>query len=178
VRDQAAEVLLSDTFFADHLLLVRQMAQSGLRVDAFLGAFGLEFPSVVLSSARRARGCGTTSWQSDVNWAGREQESRLFVAAYTRRFDRAPVPLTMHGYAAARAVTRALETLEGGAITGDRLREALAKVDLETPLGRVKFDDHGDPVAYERVVVQIQNGRHVVVYPPNHAAARPKYPAR
>jgi branched-chain amino acid transport system substrate-binding protein len=179
VRDQAAEVLLSDTFFADHLLLVRQMAQSGLRVDAFLGAFGLEFPSVVPELGPASEGLyGTTSWQSDVNWAGRERESRLFVAAYTRRFDRAPVPLTMHGYAAARAVTRALETLEGGAITGDRLREALAKVDLETPLGRVKFDDHGDPVAYERVVVQIQNGRHVVVYPPNHAAAPPKYPAR
>jgi branched-chain amino acid transport system substrate-binding protein len=179
VRDRRAEVLLSNTFFADHLLLARQMAQSGLRVDAFLGAFGLEFPSVVLDLGPASEGIyGTTSWQPDVNWAGRERESRLFVAAYTRRFDRAPVPLTMHGYAAARALIRALETLGGGAITGDRLREALASVDVETPLGRVKFDDHGDPVAYERVVVQIQNGRHVVVYPPRYATASPKYPAR
>jgi hypothetical protein len=27
-------------------------------------------------------------------------------------------------------------------------------------------------------VVQIQNGRHVVVYPPKYAAASPRYPAR
>jgi branched-chain amino acid transport system substrate-binding protein len=179
VRDRGAEVLIADTFFADHLLLVRQMAQSGVRVDAYLGAFGLEFPSVVLDLGPASEGLyGTTSWQPDVNWAGREAESRRFVEAYTRRFGRAPVPLTMHGYAAARAVIRGLETLGGGAITGERLREALTSVEVETPMGRVKFDADGDPVAYERVVVQIQNGRHVVVYPPARATAPPKHPAR
>lgn len=179
VRDQGAQVLISDTFFADHLLLVRQMAQSGVRVDAFLGAFGMEFPNVVLELGPASEGLyGTTSWQPDVNWAGRERESRLFVGAYTRRFGRAPVPLTMHGYAAARAVIGALEALGGGAITGERLRQALASVDVETPMGRIKFDDQGEPVAYERVVLQIQDGRHVVVYPPDRATATPRYPVR
>src|SRR5439155_1497374 len=82
VRDTGAQVLLSDTFFGDHLLLVRQMAQ-----------------------------------------------------------------------------------------TGDAARDALAAVDIETPLGRVKFDDKGEPLFYERVIVQIQQGRHVVVYPRARAAA-------
>jgi hypothetical protein len=56
------------------------------------------------------------------------------------------------------------------------LRDALARVDVETPLGRVKFDPSGDPLFYERVIVQIQGGRHVVVYPPTVAKARLAYP--
>jgi hypothetical protein len=53
----------------------------------------------------------------------------------------------------------------GQALTGETVREALARVDLETPLGRVRFTPQGEPVDYGRVVVQIQRGRHVIVYP-------------
>ena len=79
----------------------------------------------------------------------------------------------MHGYAAARALLAALEAAakSGKAPTGDAARDALAAVDIETPLGRVKFDDKGEPLFYERVIVQIQQGRHVVVYPRERAAA-------
>jgi hypothetical protein len=62
--------------------------------------------------------------------------------------------------------------------TGAAVRDALARVDVETPLGRVKFDATGEPLFYERVVVQIQNGRHVVVYPRERATAAARYPAR
>jgi hypothetical protein len=56
--------------------------------------------------------------------------------------------------------------------------EELARVDVETPLGRVQFDATGEPLFYERVIVQIQNGRHVVVYPRERATAAVRYPAR
>jgi len=176
VRDQRADVLLSDTFFADHLLLVRQMAQGGIRIKAFLGAFGMEFPNVIRELGPASEGLyGTTSWQPGVTLGGREAESRAFIDAYARRFGSPPVPLSMHGFAAARALLAALEGLAraGRAITGESLRDALAAVDLETPLGRVKFDERGDPLFYERVIVQIQGGRHVVVYPRERATAPP-----
>ncbi|MBI4635066.1 MAG: ABC transporter substrate-binding protein [Candidatus Rokubacteria bacterium] len=179
VRAEGAEVILSDTFFADHLLLVRQMAQSRITVKAFLGAFGMEFPNVIRELGPASEGLfGTTSWQPEVNLAGHEAESAAFVDAYTKRFGREPVPLTMHGYAAARAVVRAIESLGASAITGDAVRDALARGEVSTPLGRVRFDEHGDPLAYERVIVQIQNGKHVVVYPPARATAAPMVPAR
>jgi ABC-type branched-subunit amino acid transport system substrate-binding protein len=78
----------------------------------------------------------------------------------------------MHGYAAARAVLAALAAATGG----EALRDALARVDVETPLGRVRFGPTGDPLHYQRVVVQIQSGRHVVVYPPAAATAKLVYP--
>ncbi|HET8578966.1 MAG TPA: ABC transporter substrate-binding protein [Methylomirabilota bacterium] len=181
VRDAGAQALLSDTFFADHLLLVRQMAQAGITVRAFLGAFGMEFPTVIRELGPAGEGLfGTTSWQPGVHLGGHEAESRGFIEAYTKRFGGTPVPLSMHGYAAARALLTSLETAARGSkpLTGEALREALAAADVMTPLGRIKFDDKGDPLYYERVIVQIQNGRHVVVYPRDRATASPQFPTR
>ena len=181
VRDQGAEVLLSDTFFADHLLLVRQMAQTGITLKAFLGAFGMEFPRVITELGPASEGLfGTTSWQPGVNLSGNEGESLAFIEAFRKRFGAEPVPLTMHGYAAARTLLKALESVaaSGKALTGETLRDALARADVPTPLGRVRFDEGGDPLHYERVVIQIQGGRHVVVYPKERATTPARYPAR
>lgn len=179
IRADGAEVLLSDTFFADHLLLIRQMAPLGIALKAFVGAFGMEFPNVVRELGPASEGLyGTTSWQPGVAARGRDAESRAFVDAFVKRFGREPVPLTMHGYAAARALVGAIETLAPGPISGERVREALGRIQVDTPMGRAKFDRHGDPTEYERVIVQIQEGRHVVVYPPTRATTAPRFPAR
>jgi branched-chain amino acid transport system substrate-binding protein len=179
VRDRDVEVVLSDAFFADHLLLVRQMAQSGVRVRGFLGAFGLEFPAVIRELGPAAEGLlGTTTWQPGVFVPGDEAGSRAFTDAYRGRFGQEPIPLAMHGYAAIRALSAAIATaLAGGQPPAhDALREALARVDVGTPLGRIRFDAQGDPLDYERVIVQIQGGRHVVVYPTTAATGRLVYP--
>jgi hypothetical protein len=74
-------------------------------------------------------------------------------------------------------VTALGTTARGGARPdAETLRDAIARVDLETPLGRVKFDARGEPLFYERVIVQVQAGRHVVVYPPPAARARLVHP--
>jgi branched-chain amino acid transport system substrate-binding protein len=174
VRDGGADVLVSDAFFADHLLAVRQLAQTGIRVPGFLGVFGLEFPDAIRELGGAAEGLlGTTAWQPDVHVPAAPAESTAFVEAYRARYRREPVPLSMHGYAAARALIAALaEALASGRPpVAEAVRDALARVDLETPLGRVRFSPEGDPLAYARVVVQVQRGRHVVVYPPEVATA-------
>jgi branched-chain amino acid transport system substrate-binding protein len=174
VRDGQADILVSDAFFADHLLAVRQLAQAGIRLPGFLGAFGLEFPEVIRELGGAAEGLlGTTAWQPGIFIPAAPSESSAFVDAYRTRFRREPVPLSMHGYAAARALVSALTaTLGAGqALTGETVREALARVDLTTPLGRVRFTPQGEPVDYGRVVVQIQRGRHVIVYPREVATA-------
>ncbi len=61
---------------------------------------------------------------------------------------------------------------ENQGLTGQALSQALSKVDLTLPMGRVAFDEHGDPKYYRQVVVQIQNQRMVVVYPPERATGQ------
>jgi branched-chain amino acid transport system substrate-binding protein len=62
------------------------------------------------------------------------------------------------------------------ALTGPNIRQALAELDLVLPMERVAFDKHGDPLHYQHLVVQIQNGRLQVVYPPERATASIIYP--
>jgi branched-chain amino acid transport system substrate-binding protein len=175
VRDANAEVVLSNAFFADHLVLLRQAREVQIPLKGFVGTFGMEFPGVVKALGPFAEGAfGTTAWMPDLHPPEAAEQSRAFVAGFRRRYGTEPDPLAMHGYAAARALLAALEAAQA---KGLPLREALAATDLMTPLGRVRFDERGDPLGYERAVLQILDGRAVVVYPPQRAAAKPVFPA-
>jgi len=179
IRDAQAEVLVANAFFADHLVLVRQLR--GLEVDlkGYLGAFGMEFPEVVRElSGTSELLFGTTGWQPGVTLPGTEEASQAFVAAYRARYGAEPAPLAMHGYAAGQALAAALRAARarGGTLEPDALRDALRRVDLTLPLERLRFNEQGDPLAYERVILQLQGGKPVVVYPPARATGRAIYP--
>ena len=45
-----------------------------------------------------------------------------------------------------------------------------------SPLGRVAFDDKGDPKYFSAVLFQTQKGTQVVVYPTDRSAGSVQYP--
>jgi branched-chain amino acid transport system substrate-binding protein len=64
-----------------------------------------------------------------------------------------------------------------GSLDRDKVRDALAKTDLMTFYGPVKFDESGKNVAKSMVMYQVQKGDYVVVAPSKWATAKPIYPA-
>ena len=60
--------------------------------------------------------------------------------------------------------------------TGENIRRSLTKLDLSLPMEHIAFDSNGDPLYYRHVVVQIQKGKFVVVYPPDRASGHDIYP--
>ncbi len=56
------------------------------------------------------------------------------------------------------------------------VRDALAITDLNTFFGGIKFDDRGANVDKPVYVEQVQAGRTVLIWPPEVASARPRYP--
>jgi branched-chain amino acid transport system substrate-binding protein len=179
VRDAGADVLVANAFFADHLVLVRQLRGLEVNLKGYLGAFGMEFPEVVheLGPASDLL-FGTSGWQPGMTLPGTEEASRAFVGAYRARFGGAPPPLAMHGHAAGSALVAALRALRarGAAPEPEALRDELLRVDLPHPLSRIRFNAQGDPLHYERVILQLQQGNPVVVYPPARATGRAIYP--
>ncbi|HYL79584.1 MAG TPA: ABC transporter substrate-binding protein, partial [Candidatus Acidoferrum sp.] len=110
VREAGADVLVADAFFADHLVMVRQLRGLAVNVKAFLGAFGMEFPEVTKDLGPSSELLyGTTGWEPGIVEPGTEAASRSFVERYRGRFGGEPPPLAMHGYVAARAVLVAAE---------------------------------------------------------------------
>lgn len=179
VRVSGAEMIILDAFFADNVAMIRQIHEQQIEVKAFLGAFNMEFPALInqLGSAVE-RMLGTVTWEPGITLPGTEQASQAYIDGFTAKFKRTPVPLSMHGYAAAKVVLAAMDAVlsSGGALARDALRATIAKTDLTLPLERVQFAPNGEPLNYPRVVIQIQNGRHVVVYPKERATGQLIYP--
>jgi branched-chain amino acid transport system substrate-binding protein len=175
VRDAGAEVLIADAFFADHLVMVRQLRALEVNVKAFLGAFGMEFPEVIRDlGASGDLLFGTTGWEPGIVEPGTEAASRAFVDRYRARFGAEPPPLAMHGYVAARAIVAAAD--RAGGADPEAIRRGLQTLDLSTPLERLRFDARGEARDYRRLIVQIQAGARVVVYPPDRATGKARYP--
>jgi branched-chain amino acid transport system substrate-binding protein len=76
--------------------------------------------------------------------------------------------------AACLAFQRAIENAKS--TDPKKVRDALAKLNVTTFFGEIKFDTRGLNIYKPMVVEQIQNGVHHTVYPPDVADAQAKYP--
>ncbi|NLI83716.1 MAG: ABC transporter substrate-binding protein [Deltaproteobacteria bacterium] len=172
LRMERADVLISGGFFPDHLLLARQMKDQKLSLRAYLGPWGVAYPSFIEEMGSASHGLfGMCAWNPGITLPGTEQASEAFVNGFRTRFAKQPNTTTMHGYSSARALLAAMEKAMGkhGGVNGDALCRELRSLDLLLPMERLVFDDNGDPRYYRQVVVQIQEGRMVTVYPPDRA---------
>jgi len=118
---------------------------------------------------------GTTQWVPAVrNRTSYFLDSFHFALAYQSRFGHLPD----QNAAAATAACLTLEVaIERAASTApDQVRKALTDVDLKTFYGEIKFDDRGANAVKPVYVQQVQAGRTVLIWPPEIASARPRYP--
>ena len=179
VRASGATLLLMDGFFADNLVLLRQIhGPSGPRFPV-VGAFGMEFPALIRQLGPLGEGAmGAIVWEPGMSLSGDLDGSRRYETGFEKEFGHPPAPLSMYGYTATRTVLAALELAAHRAMPPDReaVRDALQKTDLLLPLERLKFDEHGDPLFYEVGIFQIRNGEHVLLYPPGKATREPIRP--
>jgi len=102
--------------------------------------------------------------------------STQYVAAYRKKYrtDQEPSFAVADATAAGVALQAAIE--RAGSLNRDRVRNALAALDVETFFGRIRFDPQGENSYRSTLVVQIQNGQRLTVWPPELASAMPAYP--
>ena len=100
-----------------------------------------------------------------------------YVAAYKRLTHASDEPdyHVAGGTSAGLALQRAIEN--AGTTDPDRVRAALTKLNVTTFFGVIAFNSQGQNDKKPMVVEQIQNGKHVTVYPPDVANATLQYPA-
>lgn len=118
---------------------------------------------------------GTTQWApSTGNRTSYFLDSFHYALAYAAEFGHLPDQYA----AAATAACLTLEVaIEQANSTQPRwVRDSLAITDLNTFFGEIKFDDRGANTAKPVYVEQVQAGRTVLIWPPDVASARPRYP--
>jgi branched-chain amino acid transport system substrate-binding protein len=118
---------------------------------------------------------GTTQWAPATrNRTSYFIDSFHYSLAFGQQFGHMPDQYA----AAATAACLTLEVaIEQANSTQPRwVRDALAIMDLHTFFGEIKFDDRGANAAKPVYVQQVQAGRPVLIWPPELATARPRYP--
>lgn len=180
MRVARVEMVVSGGFFPDHTLFIRQLAEEGAAIKGYLGPWGIAYRSFIEEMAGHAEYVYTTAaWLPGAAVPGARELSERFVNSFTVRFGKSPTTTNMHGYASAfaliEAIRRAAARPEGP--TRKAVQRELQSLDIMTPMGRVKFDAKGDPLFYSHVIVQVQKGGFVVVYPKPRATGKHLYPA-
>ena len=97
-----------------------------------------------------------------------------FVAAWRERWGGKPGATGAAVYSAALVLEEAVRI--AGTLEQERVREALAALETETPLGPYRAGEGGRQLGVKPAVVQILDGRRRVVWPPSLATAQWRLP--
>ncbi len=185
VKKKAPHAILASSHFRDGVLLARQAAELGVYTRFF--AVG-SAPSTVewWEAAGPEAGqyaVATSQWEpiggpdpaAFPNWFGPKMTGRAFNAWFERRWGRPTDFRGTQGFTAGLILQWAIEN--AGGLATDKVRAALNRMDIMTLYGRQKIDPAtGIQVGHSLVVAQWQDGKKVVVGPPDIAMDKVVYP--
>jgi branched-chain amino acid transport system substrate-binding protein len=175
IKAQHPDVLCMISYVLDAVLLMRQCHELDLNPRMFIGGgAGFTTPQFLQAAGPNAEFVfSVTQWTPDVRWPG----AQAFAAKYRARFHEDPEYHSAEGYAALYLVREALN--KAGSVDPKRVRQTLARLETDGVFGPIRFENYNGYTQQNRhpmVVVQVQGGHFVTVYPPRWAAAPARYP--
>lgn len=171
VKEKDPEVIYYASYLLDAITLMKQTAQVDLN-PRYLTAAGTGFSAAEFPSADKGAGkyaeytFSVSQWLPSAKWAG----SKQFDEAYFKRASTHPAYHGMQAYAALLVAADAIKN--AGSEDHQKIADAIRKEHLDTPFGPIAFDAKGQN-AHPVLITQVQSGQYKVVWPPDHAEAKP-----
>jgi len=162
IKSAEPDVVISISYLPDATLFVRQAKDANLTPKLFqFAGTGPSLPDFCKALGEDANGMvGTSQWEPGVTYSG----SQEFVDSFNKKFPEASVSYsTASGYAACEILGIAVEEVQS--LDQEDIREAVLALDIVTPFGRFKVDPEGNQIGHATVLVQVQDGERVVVWP-------------
>ena len=173
LRGTNPDLVFMVSYVADAILLMRQSRELGLSPHAFLGA-GAGFSTVQFANEKEISNgvFASSQWTPQVKWPGAKE----FNERYIKQFGKEPTYHAATAYAAMMILGE--EAAKAG---GDRekIRKALDAGSWDGVDGVVKFQDYEgytNQNKHQMLVEQVQNGKHVTVWPSELASGKPIWP--
>ena len=185
VRAAAPDVLGAATYFDDAVALTRQMRELNVTPKMYAVTIGGALPRFYEALGRTAEFLyGPTSWEPDlvgvragglIPLARQYPGSREFVEAHRKEYPGAdPSYQTAAGYRGCQVLLEAVR--RAGSLDRDRIRDVIAKLDVNTVFGPFRVDADGVQVGHKMLLFQWQDGKKVIVWPEELAPDRPRFP--
>ncbi len=173
VKNTNPDLVFMVSYVADAILLMRQSREIGLSPQGFLGA-GAGFATVQFAGEKAiSNGVFSSSqWTPQVKWPG----SKEFNERYIKAAGKSPTYHAATAYAAMMILGE--EAAKAG---GDRekVQKALETGSWDGVDGPVKFEDYQgytNQNKHQMLVEQVQDGKHVTVWPTELASGKPIWP--
>src|SRR5690606_5194680 len=171
-RADEPDILLTSSTAEDGIAIARQITEVGLNARVVAIDTASSMISFIQQVGPQAENIvSAVSWSPDVKYEGTPE---LYERLKAKAKDE-PSFYEAEGYL---ALTVAADALRRAKSTDrEKVRDALAGTDLKTPVTDVTFKDYDgfkgqNPI--KSVIIQIQDGKHVTVYPDNLASQKAK----
>ena len=179
VKAANPDVILNAGHLQDALLVHKGLHDQNVLAKAYGYSVGPDTPDFTNTLGKDANDVlGGAQWSVSVKYKGipgfystAQQYAKAFEAAYHHQPDYHNAEST----ATCLAYQYALE--KAGTLDPQKVRDAIAALDVTTFYGIIKFDSRGINVYKPMVANQIQNGKLLTVYPATFAVTKLVYPA-
>ena len=172
------DIFVGGGHYDDAVLFLQSAAEQGFGPDAMLITVGPANPQLISDIGSGADGVlGPTAWEPVMSYEGESfGTASVYADTYEGLWGEPPIYQAAGSTAAALALHRAIEA--AGSLDTDAVRDALRALEIDTFYGPIRFDERGVNVAKPMGIVQVQDGRIVVVAPTAAAEGALVYPAR
>ncbi len=159
------DVLIAPTYIDGSILIVKDAAAVNFqpKVIAFsIGPATLAFTEALGDKAEHV--WGVSLWEKELRFRGPVFGSAMdYAEKYKQKYGH--WPNYMNAEATAAAITYQLALENAGSIEQQKVRDAIAALNVETFFGPIRFDKKGRNLEKMMVVMQIQNGQKVMIFP-------------
>lgn len=171
-RASSPDILLTSSYADDGIAIARQIKEVGLNAKVVAIDTASSMISFIQQVGDQSENIvSAVSWSPDVKYEGTPQLYERLKAKAKEE----PSFYEAEGYLALTVAADALRRAES--LDREKVRDALAKTDLKTPVTDVTFESFDgfkgqNPI--KSVIIQIQDGKHVTVFPENLASQAAK----
>ncbi len=171
IADLQPDLLITIGYFADTSLLVKELNERGVELKMVCGV-----ANGGISDTKFIEDFGdTVENYLDLNYRfnPNSEKTEELLTSYKEKYGDAMSVHAVWGYESIYVIADALE--RAGSSDSEALKKAMHETNIEDHVlaqaGPITFDEKGENVNAAGVLVQIQNGKHVVVYPKEFAEA-------
>ncbi|MBI2205733.1 MAG: amino acid ABC transporter substrate-binding protein [Candidatus Rokubacteria bacterium] len=173
IKAAGAEGLISNSYFADAAAQLRQMRELNVNFKLYSSTVGPGLPNFPEQLGNTAEYVlGFSQWEP-LPQILKHPGMKEYIEAYEKRFNEKPNYHAGGAYGSLLVTEAAIK--KAGSFDNEKLREALATLDITTTFGRYKVDAKGMN-SHEGLTFQILRGQRKVVWPDKFAETKAELP--
>jgi len=173
IRAAGAEAIFSNSYFADSAAQLRQLREQNIDLKLFASTVGPglpNFPEQLGATAEYV--LGYSQWEP-LPQVLKHPGMKEFIEAYEKKYGEKPNYHAGGAYGSLQVTEAAIKKV--GSFDNEKLREALATIEVRTIFGRYKVDAKGMN-NHEGLTFQILRGQRKVVWPEKWAETKAELP--